>query len=100
VVAVVDARRDQVYVQAFEDGRAVTDPQALRAEDAAALVGRHGQPTAIVGSGAPLLASAFPDAELVPEAVPDPVAIGRLGATRGTPVKPLYLRAPDALLPA
>jgi tRNA threonylcarbamoyladenosine biosynthesis protein TsaB len=100
VVAVVDARRDQVYVQAFEDGRAVAEPQALRAEDAVALVRRHGQPAAIVGSGAPLIAASFPDAELLPDAVPDPVAIARLGRSRDTLAKPLYLRAPDAILPA
>jgi tRNA threonylcarbamoyladenosine biosynthesis protein TsaB len=100
VVAVVDARRDQVYVQAFEDGRAVAEPQALCAEDAVALVRRHGQPAAIVGSGAPLIAASFPDAELLPDAVPDPVAIARLGQARDTPAKPLYLREPDAILPA
>jgi tRNA threonylcarbamoyladenosine biosynthesis protein TsaB len=100
VVAVVDARRDQVYVQAFDNGRAVIEPQALRAEDAVELIRRHGQPAAIVGSGAPLIAAAFPTAELFPDAVPNPVAVARLALSRETPAKPLYLRAPDAILPA
>lgn len=100
VVAAVDARRGQVYVQAFEDGRPLMEPAALRAEDAAAEIARLGQPAAVVGSGAPLLAEAFPHAHLAPEALPDPVVVARLAATSTAPAKPLYLRAPDAVLPA
>jgi len=99
-VACVDARRDQVYVQAFEAGRALMEPAALRAEDATAAIGKLGQPAAILGSGAPLLAKAFPDASLDPEAVPDPVVVARLAAVSEAPAAPLYLRAPDAVLPA
>ncbi|HEX6860321.1 MAG TPA: tRNA (adenosine(37)-N6)-threonylcarbamoyltransferase complex dimerization subunit type 1 TsaB [Caulobacteraceae bacterium] len=100
VVAAVDARRGQVYVQAFEDGRPLMHPEALRAEDAVAAIHRFGPPKALVGSGAPLLAGAFPHAHLAPEALPDPVSVARLAALSTMAARPLYLRAPDAVLPA
>ena len=100
VVAAVDARREQVYVQAFEDGRPLMEPGALRAEDAVVEVRRLGTPAALIGTGAPLLAEAFPLARLEPDAVPDPVVVARIAARSDTPPRPLYLRAPDAVLPA
>lgn len=99
VVAVIDARRDQVYVQAFRDGEALMEPAALRADDAIAQVARFGTPDLIVGTGAPLLAGAF-SATTDPDAVPDPAALARLAARTNTPARPIYLRAPDAKLPA
>jgi tRNA threonylcarbamoyladenosine biosynthesis protein TsaB len=99
-IAVVDARRGQVYAQAFRDGRPLTEPAALRAEDAIADIRSLGEPAALVGSGAPLMAEAFPHAHLAPAAVPDPVVVARLAARSEAPAKPLYLRAPDAVLPA
>lgn len=100
VVAAVDARRGQVYVQAFQDGEPRMEPAALRAEDAAARIGRLGSPIALVGTGAPLLAETFPSAGLDPDAVPDPAVVARIAARSETPPTPLYLRAPDAVLPA
>ena len=100
VVAAVDARREQVYVQAFDNGRPLMEPAALRADYAIAEIRRLGEPLALVGSGAPLLAEAFPSARLAPAAVPDPVVVARIAARTETPAKPLYLRAPDAVLPA
>ena len=100
VVAVIDARRDQVYVQAFRDGHALVEPQALRAEDAIAEIARLGTPDLIVGSGAPLMAGAFPDADTEAAAVPDPAALARLASRSEAAVAPIYLRAPDAKLPA
>ncbi|HYG25876.1 MAG TPA: tRNA (adenosine(37)-N6)-threonylcarbamoyltransferase complex dimerization subunit type 1 TsaB, partial [Caulobacteraceae bacterium] len=100
VVAAVDARRGQVYVQAFQDGRALTEPSALRAEDAVAAIRRLGETPVLVGSGAPLLAEAFPAARREVEALPDPVVVARLAARSTAPAEPIYLRAPDAALPA
>jgi tRNA threonylcarbamoyladenosine biosynthesis protein TsaB len=100
VVAAVDARRDQVYVQAFRDGAALMAPSALHADDAMAQIARFGTPDILLGTGAALLASAFPGAQRDDAAVPDPAAIARLSARTEAPVKPLYLRAPDAKLPA
>src|ERR1700761_8751354 len=56
--AVIDARREQVYLQAFIDGHAVMAPDALPVEIAAARLAelwRDG-PLRLVGPGAPLLA--------------------------------------------
>lgn len=104
VVAVIDARREQVYVQMFGDGVALMAPDALSAADAAARLAElyHGGPATLIGSGAPLLAPALPSASVLTPDGPDPVAVARL-AQRGPdplkPPRPLYLRAPDAKLP-
>lgn len=100
VVAAVDARRGQVYAQAFRGGRPLMEPAALRAEDAAAEIARLGQPDAIVGSGAPLLAPSFPQSHLDAEALPNPAVVARLAAVSTLDAAPIYLRAPDAVLPA
>ena len=99
-VAVIDARRDQVYVQVFEQGRAMSQAEALRAEDAIRLIRDLGEPANLIGSGAPLLAGAFPQAALDAQAVPDPVVVARIAERTDRPPTPLYLRAPDAVLPA
>lgn len=100
VVAVIDARREQVYMQAFKDGRPCLEAAALRGVDAVTEIRRLGEPVVLVGSGAPLLAQSFPGAQLVPDAVPDPVVVARIAARSERPPTPLYLRAPDAVLPA
>jgi tRNA threonylcarbamoyladenosine biosynthesis protein TsaB len=103
VVACLDARRGRVYLQAFIDGRAVMAPDALDAEVAAARIAElwTGGPALLVGSGAPLIAAVLPGAQVEPQAVPDPAVVARLAAARapGAPVRPLYLRAPDARIP-
>ena len=104
VVAVIDARREQVYVQLFGDGVALTAPDALAATTASARIAEvyAGGPATLIGSGAPLLADTLPTATLLTPDGPDPVAVARL-AMRGPaptfPPRPLYLRAPDAKLP-
>jgi tRNA threonylcarbamoyladenosine biosynthesis protein TsaB len=99
VLAVLDAKRGQVYVQAFADGRPVTAPDALPVETAAARVAEV-SPQVLIGSGAPLLAGLAPGARVAPTDYVDPVAVARLAAARSpTPPRPLYLRAPDARLP-
>ncbi|MDP1629876.1 MAG: tRNA (adenosine(37)-N6)-threonylcarbamoyltransferase complex dimerization subunit type 1 TsaB [Caulobacter sp.] len=104
VVAVIDARREQVYLQMFGDGAALTAPDALAAGTAAARIAEvfHGGPATLVGSGAPLLALALPGATLLTPEGPDPVAVARLAARASAgspPPRPIYLRAPDAKLP-
>jgi tRNA threonylcarbamoyladenosine biosynthesis protein TsaB len=99
-VAVIDARREQIYLQAFEAGVAVTPPQALSLLDATEVL-RPLNPARLVGSGAPLLTAAFPAAEPYERAGADPVALARLAAVAPVaPPRPMYLRAPDAKLPA
>jgi tRNA threonylcarbamoyladenosine biosynthesis protein TsaB len=103
VVAVIDARHDNVSLQVFGiGGRTLVAPRIATLRDAvrAAMTG----PARIVGSAANLLAAAWPRGVDQPIAVeqcaaPDIGWIARLGAaaTDGSgPPKPLYLRAPDA----
>ncbi len=103
VVAAIDARHDNVYLQIFgSGGRTIVAPRIapLREAVRAAMT----SPARIVGSGADLLAAAWPKNAPPPllveqQGAPDIGWIARLGAaaTEGFgPPKPLYLRAPDA----
>lgn len=99
VFAVLDAKRGQVYLQAFADGAAVSAPDALPIETAAARVAELA-PDVLVGTGAALLADMRPSAKVIASDHADPAAIAALAATRAPiPPRPLYLRAPDAKLP-
>ena len=99
VFAVLDAKRGQVYLQAFADGAAVSAPDALPIETAAARVAELA-PDILVGTGAALLAEMRPSAQAIVIDHADPAAIAAIGAARApTPPRPLYLRAPDAKLP-
>jgi len=103
VFAAIDARREQVYLQAFEAGRALMAPDVLRVEVAAARVVElaQGRAVTLVGSGGPLLADVAPGARLVPAEGVDARQVARLAQARAaTPARPLYLRAPDAKLPS
>ena len=103
VFPVIDARRGQLYLQAFEDGRALMAPDALTAEVAAARLAElsQGRPFTLVGSGAALLADVAPGAAIVAAEGADARHVASLAATRDPGLlKPLYLRAPDAKLPA
>jgi tRNA threonylcarbamoyladenosine biosynthesis protein TsaB len=103
VFPAIDARRGQLYLQAFEDGRALMAPDALAAGDAAARLAElsQGRPFTLVGSGASLLADFSPGARIVEAEGADAREVARLAVARSPgPLKPLYLRAPDAKLPA
>jgi tRNA threonylcarbamoyladenosine biosynthesis protein TsaB len=103
VVAAIDARHDHVYLQVFgAGGRTLVAPRIATVRDAvrSALTG----PARIIGTGANLVAAAWPkgvDPPLLIEqrGAPDIGWIARLGAAAAEgygPPKPLYLRAPDA----
>jgi len=102
-VAMIDAKRGQVYLQAFESGVAVMAPDALPLETASARLAElwRGGPLRLIGPGAALLADAAPGAEIVERAAPDPATICALVANKpaSAGARPLYLRAPDAKLP-
>lgn len=103
VVAAIDARHDQVYLQVFGiGGRTLVAPRIATLRDAAraAITG----PARVVGSAANQVAAAWPKGAEEPllvehRSAPDIGWIARLGAAAadgyGRP-KPLYLRAPDA----
>ena len=101
-VAVMDARRGQVYLQAFQARVALSAPDALGLEAAVirvAEVAHLGRPT-LIGSGADLLAAELGSAVAVSKQRLEPAAIAALAAGRTpSPPRPLYLRAPDAKLP-
>jgi tRNA threonylcarbamoyladenosine biosynthesis protein TsaB len=98
-LVVADARRGQVYWQAFEDGAPVTAPSVAPLEALGELYG-HGEGRVLLGPGADLAGALLTGAEVRPSDAPDPVAIARLGAAAPlAPIQPLYLRPPDAKLP-
>jgi len=94
ICAAIDARRGQVYFQAFEDGASLDAPAILPIE--AANQRLEGLPT-LVGSGAALLTA--PEGAVIDlRPYADPVAVARLAERVEDPTRPapLYLRAPDA----
>ena len=111
-IALFDARRDEVYMQAFAPALAPLTPPLLVSLDEAMTHLPPGK-LLLVGTGAHLLASRLEAAgrifRLSPaKPQPDAVSIGRialariavqgLDAFRAAP-EPLYIRAPDAKLP-
>jgi tRNA threonylcarbamoyladenosine biosynthesis protein TsaB len=101
----VDARRGEVYAQCFSaELEPLSDPVLLVPQAAADLALEHG--CLAVGSAAALL-SALPGAASLETAPhlpqqPDAVHLAHRAArvAAGGPPEPLYLRAPDAKLPA
>jgi len=105
VAAAVDAKRGQIWLQAFIDGRAAMAPDALAPETAAARLAElwPGGDALLVGSGAAMLAGVLPKAMVSARLAPDPVAVARTALRLRPPYpppRPLYLRAPDARLPS
>jgi tRNA threonylcarbamoyladenosine biosynthesis protein TsaB len=98
VLAAADARRGQVYWQAFEGAAALGEAAVSPIEHVAAVFAGRA-PGQIIGPGAPLLAALFPEAEILALDAPDPVGIARLALGTDVAATPVYLRAPDAKLP-
>jgi tRNA threonylcarbamoyladenosine biosynthesis protein TsaB len=110
IVAALDARRGQVYLQTFDHGlRALSAPRAVAPADAT--LAAAAPPLHLVGNGAALVQAALPgDVPVVSEsAEPDALYVARRALARlaageravaGSAVQPLYLRAPDARLPS
>jgi tRNA threonylcarbamoyladenosine biosynthesis protein TsaB len=110
IVAALDARRGQVYLQTFDhELGALSAPRAVAPEDLT--FARAAPPLHLVGSGAALVQAALPgDVPVLSEsAEPDALYVARRALSRlaagerpvaGGAVQPLYLRAPDARLPS
>ncbi len=103
VVAVIDARHDHVYLQAFgPGGRTLVAPRLVPLREALRFAAT-GAPR-LIGTAANMLAAIWPAGERPPSFVeqrsaPDINWVARLGAAAAetaSPPKPLYLRAPDA----
>ena len=104
VVAAVDAKRGQIWLQAFIDGHPVMAPDALAPETAAARLAElwPGGPATVVGSAADQLGGMIPQGRISARLAPDPVAVARSALRLRPPYpppRPHYLRAPDARLP-
>ena len=111
VVAAIDARRGELYVQGFLAGRAITEAFAAPADEAAARLTQaapSGCSFEALGTGASAIvaalgASGHSSKPLGGDPFPQASALVRLAAQRPIPLErpqPLYLRAPDAKLPA
>jgi tRNA threonylcarbamoyladenosine biosynthesis protein TsaB len=103
VVAAIDARHAQVYLQVFgRGGRTLVSPRIATLRDALRL--SVSGPARLVGSGAQAVAAAWPKEAEPPLLVenrtaPEIAWVARLGAAAAEgygPPKPLYLRAPYA----
>ena len=109
IVAAMDARRGQVYLQIFDrELLALSPPRALALEDVT-LAGLQ-PPIRLVGNGAHLVRAVLPDDQptLQKSFETDALGVARRAISRlaagerpvpGQSVQPLYLRAPDAKLP-
>ena len=109
IIAAVDARRGQLYVQAFDHRLAALGPPCVLAP-ADLRFGTAAPPLRLVGNGAVALAAVLSDAgPMVSESIEADAgsvarrALERLAAGErpldGRAVHPLYLRPPDARLP-
>jgi len=98
VAAVIDARRGEVYLDRFLDGRSQIPPQAMTVEAAQALLAEDAD-AQWVGSGVALVR---PERGAAFVTEPDPAALALLTLSLDPsehPARPLYLRAPDATPP-
>ncbi|MGN7294649.1 tRNA (adenosine(37)-N6)-threonylcarbamoyltransferase complex dimerization subunit type 1 TsaB [Rhizobium sp. SAFR-030] len=95
VIAAMDAKRDEIYVQAFSaDGRPLGDPAIVSLDSLKSTADRLG--ARVVGSAAALLEGEPGSTE--PDRF-DIAMVARIGAAAGAGAarpKPLYLRGPDA----
>ena len=103
IVAVIDARHQNVYLQVFgPGGRTSTTPRLAPLREAVTAASEV--PALIVGSAAQAVAAALPPTDAGPagvdaRAAPDILWVARMGAALPegqSPPRPEYLRAPDA----
>ena len=103
VVAVLDAKRGEIYALAKDIGSGETlfEATAVRADALAARLEAAKPPLILVGAGAPLLAEALAGRDVAIEAMPeapDISDVARLGLSSAEPMPPipLYARCADA----
>lgn len=101
--AIHDAKRDEAYLSLWDRGETVQQPEVLPFADAIEKIRAFG-PCALTGTGAPAAAASLGTQFTLTNILqPDALWVARLALMR--PVSnnapaPLYLRAPDAKLPA
>jgi tRNA threonylcarbamoyladenosine biosynthesis protein TsaB len=100
-IAAIDAGRGAIYLQLFDGAHALSAPDHLPLETAAARLIEAGDQVLLVGPQASALARSLPGVRPFDLAAPSPLAIARLAAAAPpVPPRPLYLRAPDAKVSA
>ena len=101
--AIHDAKRDEAYLLLWEKNATILAPMVMPFDAAVARIRAFG-PCALCGTGAAAAGAALGDGfALTNIRQPDALWVARLAMTRpvpGQPPAPLYLRAPDAKLPA
>jgi tRNA threonylcarbamoyladenosine biosynthesis protein TsaB len=101
--AIHDAKRDEAYLLLREKDATILEPMVMPFEEAVARIRTFGS-CALCGTGAVMAAAALGNDFAVTEIrQPDALWVARLAMTRPAPDQPpapLYLRAPDAKLPA
>ncbi|HEY4944137.1 MAG TPA: tRNA (adenosine(37)-N6)-threonylcarbamoyltransferase complex dimerization subunit type 1 TsaB [Rhizomicrobium sp.] len=99
--ALHDARRNEVYLEIA--GTASSEPAILSFEDAVASLARLAGTVALAGTAAPAAHDRIANSSLSSVRQPDAIWVARLALampTTDAPPGPLYLRPPDARLPA
>jgi len=101
--AIHDAKRDEAYLLLWDKGQTVLAPIVLPFAEAVEKIRAFG-PCALTGTGAPDASESLgDDFPLTAIRQPDALWVARLALARPAtvaPPAPLYLRAPDAKLPA
>ena len=101
--AIHDAKRDEAYLLLWDNGTVALPPTVMPFEEAVARIRGFG-PCALCGTGAAMVKEALgADFALTDIRQPDALFVAKLAMTRpvqDVPPAPLYLRAPDAKLPA
>lgn len=101
-VAVIDARRGQVYARFWSGGTATGPAEALSVETAQDRVRALAGARWLIGSGAGLIQDGRADTGVMALAGPSAEALAHLTRQADPalcPARPLYLRAPDATPP-
>lgn len=112
IAVILDARREHVYIQLFDhSGKARHMPCMLPCRDVLAYLMQHKQ-VVIIGNAGSLLSkdihsdSVIIDGMLEP-LLPEAISVGQIGYRRyhegkssNYPAIPLYIRAPDAVIPS
>ncbi|MCO5732631.1 tRNA (adenosine(37)-N6)-threonylcarbamoyltransferase complex dimerization subunit type 1 TsaB [Rhizobium sp. SSA_523] len=95
VVAAMDAKREQIYAQAFSDaGEALSAPSILSLDELRQLLADH--EAQVTGSAAALLRDASASSEPDRFEIATVARIGAMADQRYAAPRPLYLRGPDA----
>lgn len=103
VAAIHDAKRDEAYLLLWDDAAVALPPTVMPLEEAVMRIHSFG-PCTLCGTGAALAKESLgADFALTDIRQPDALFLAKLAMTRPAqdgPPAPLYLRAPDAKLPA